>query len=234
MFGPLLHGKTAFVLMVILCTLASPARAQTEWEEKTAVQALIGVAHFNSLILDATHSADSSVETETEYTWMPLIGLSGQLPFMQAATFSAGLEGSALAGWRSRRITVLGRNNTFYVRFDNTLLLLDLSMGLYLSAELGNTARVYASAGPLLMFGISDNDTREITTEEGTPVNNHDSSSAFGAGMYGRAGIEFRLADKSLMGVGVRVFSSRLDFDNVDDETRVRGVQFMITYTVGL
>ena len=220
--------------MVVLCTLASPARAQTDWEEKTAVQALIGATHFNSLVLDVPHSQDTSVEAGTEYTWMPLIGLSAQLPYMQAEICDAGLEGSVLAGWRSKRVTVLGRNNTLYVRFYNSLLLFDLSIGLYLSADLGSAARVYAGAGPLLMFAVNDNDTREFSTEGGTPDKNHDSSSAFGAGMYGRGGIEFRLADKALMGVGMRAFSTELDFDNVRDETRVRGVQFMITYTVGM
>lgn len=234
MFDPLRHNKTVFVLVFMFCTLIGTARAQTEWEEKTAVQALIGATHFDSLILDVPHSRDSFDTVRTEYTWMPLIGFSAVLPFMQEETFSAGLEGSIIAGFRSKSITALGRDGTLSVRVNNSLLLLDLSMGLFVSAELGSAARVYVGAGPLLMFGFSDSDTREVTTDGGTPEKNHDSSSAFGVGGYGRGGIELRLADKALMGVGVRAFSTRMDFDNIDDETSVRGVQFMITYTVGM
>jgi hypothetical protein len=234
MINPSLAGTSSLVLAIMLCTIVSTARAQTDWEEKTAVQALIGATHFNNLVLDVSYSTDGSIEAGTEYTWMPLIGISGQLPYMQAETFSAGLEGSALGGWRSRRVTVAGRNGALFVRFYNSLLLLDLSMGLYLSAGLGSAARVYAGAGPLLMFGISDIDTREVSTQGPAHNYRHDRSSAFGVGLYGRGGIEFRLADRSLMGVGVRAFWTELDFDNVRDETRVRGVQFMITYTVGM
>ncbi len=234
MFDPLQYTRTAFVLVIMLCMPAAPALAQTEWEEKTAVQALIGASHFDSLILDVPHSLDSSVTAGTEYTWMPLIGIAGQLPFRQTDTYAAGLEGSVIAGWRSKSVTVIGNNGTLSVYVDNSLLLLDLSMGLFLSTELGSAARVYIGAGPLLMFGINDNDTREVATDGSTRERNHESSSAFGAGLYGRGGIEFRLADRSLMGVGVRAFSTRMDFDNVDDETSVRGIQFMITYTVGI
>ena len=36
MSDPLRHNKTVVVLVFMLCTLVTPALAQTDWEERTA------------------------------------------------------------------------------------------------------------------------------------------------------------------------------------------------------
>lgn len=53
-------------------------------------------------------------------------------------------------------------------------------------------------------------------------------------GVYARTGIELKLGDGYWMGLGVRAFSSRLDFDSAADKTDVEGAQFLITYTFGI
>lgn len=220
--------------MVMLCMLPDTALARSEWEENMTAQALIGAAHLGGLVLDIPRSTDSSTEAGTQYSWMPLVGVSGQVSYLRAGTLTAGLEGCALAGWRSKSITVYGHNGILTLYIDNSLMLFDLSMGIYLSARIGNAGRVYAGAGSLLMFGFFDTDTREVTSEGITADENHDSSSLFGAGMYGRTGIEFRLADRALMGIGVRAFFTKMDFDNDQDDARVKGMQVVVTYTLGL
>ncbi|HWR68273.1 MAG TPA: hypothetical protein VN416_04565, partial [Desulfomonilia bacterium] len=58
-----------------------------------------------------------------------------------------------------------------------------------------------------------------------------ESSMASGVGLQARAGIEFKFEDGSLMGLCVRGFNSRLDFEDVAEDTDVKGLQFLITFT---
>ncbi len=59
------------------------------------------------------------------------------------------------------------------------------------------------------------------------------SESAFGVGVYGRAGAEIRLVDRSFLGLGVRWVATELDFDQPIGDLDVEGWQGFLTFTVG-
>ena len=54
-----------------------------------------------------------------------------------------------------------------------------------------------------------------------------------GTGLYARTGIEFKFEDGSYMGLCVRGFKSKLDFEDVPEDIDVKGLQFLITFTSG-
>ena len=114
---------------------------------------------------------------------------------------------------------------------DSFFPLVDASLGAFASTELGPT-RLYAGAGPLLLFGSLDSDEEE-TLSDGTVIEVDERDSAFGVGGYLRGGLEFRLPDGAFMGIGVRAMSSSLDFGSDLGDVDVRGIQAFISYTVG-
>jgi hypothetical protein len=205
--------------------------------QESLVQVMLGAVRYSNLNLDYQYQSpnDENLEATSSFTWMPQLGISGAIPIVKKPT-SFGIEGGVLFSWKSESVTAYGRNNTINIHIDNQLYLLDLFIGPYLSAELGKKVRVYGGLGPLLMYGQNNNDQtdEEINSSGTVQTTNDKNSSAFGPGLYARTGIEFRLKNNSWMGVGVRGFMSRLNFDNVQETTDINGIQLMLTYSIGI
>ncbi len=219
--------------VMLVCALRAPVLAESEWEQHTAVQVMLGASRYDDLAFEFASREDPDVVAISEFTWVPLLGIGGQLPFRKG-DIDMGLEGGVLFGWRSERISAYATNTSISVHIRSSLFLTDLFMGPYASARLGRHSRIYAGIGPLLLFGQYDR--KSDGNSDTAPYHEHadETSSAFGVGVYARTGIEFRLPDDSWMGIGLRVFTSDLDFDTVPGTTTLRGIQGMITYTVGL
>jgi hypothetical protein len=218
--------------LLILCLGWSPALADYDPEKGIYFQAMLGAASYSHLSFAQQSTTDPSVEAESEITWMPVLGLCAGVPLLQKSV-TLGLEGGALFSWMSDSVTAVGGGGTINVHIKNELYLVDLFFGPYLSADLGKSARIYVGAGPLWMIGQYDKRSDEDVSESET-VREHGSSTASAVGAYARTGIEFKLNDGSWMGLGVRAFQSRLDFDNVSEKTDVKGLQLLITYTQGI
>lgn len=197
-----------------------------------SLQAMLGAAKYSDLNFSSAGSEDLATVSQSEFTWVPLLGISARLPLVQK-NFDAGLDGGALFGWRSARISAYGQNEAIYVRIRNSLWLIDLFFGPYISIQIKDHTRLYAGAGPLLLSGHYERKTKEHHLNAPGDISSGSSSSAFGVGLYARGGIEFRLPDDSWMGIGVRGFSAELDFDNVSGTTDVDGIQLIITYSPG-
>lgn len=220
-------------MLLALGMLWTPVLAEENPDTNVIVQVMLGAARYSSMNLADQSTTDPSVETESEITWMPTIGIYGGVPLThKAITF--GLEGGALVAWKSDTVTAYGGSgNGIRVHTKNELYLVDLSGGPYLSTPLGQHARFYIGAGPLLMYGQNNMHSDEYQDDTPT-VSDHDTSSAYGGGVYARTGIELKLGDGYWMGLGIRAFSSRLDFDTAADKTDVKGAQLLITYTFGI
>jgi len=100
----------------------------------------------------------------------------------------------------------------------------------YLATRLGDWGRIYAGAGPVLMYGVMDMDNEDIDTNAGTVTEYDDRDYALGLGVYARAGIEFTLNYRNTIGLGVRGVKADLDFNDTVGEVDIQGVQAMLTY----
>jgi len=218
---------------LIVCLGGAPVLAADDLEKDMRVQVMLGAASFSHMNLDHQSTTDPSVEADDEISWMPMLGVCGSIP-LRKDTVTFGLEGGALVGWKSDSVNAFaGPGNTIRVHIENELALGDLFFGPYMSTDLGQHARFYLGAGPLFMVGQYDKHSDEFQGDLQT-ASDHEISTANGFGLYARTGIEFKFKDNSWMGLGVRGFKSKLDFDNVSGTTDVKGLQFLISYTLGI
>jgi opacity protein-like surface antigen len=215
---------------LILCLGWTPVLAEDDSTEDAHIQVLLGATRYFDLNFQHRSTTDPSVEATSEITVMPALGISGGMPLLKGPV-TLGLEGGALFSWRNDSVTAVGQGGgNVRVYIDNKLYLLDLFFGPYVIADLGQRTRIYAGAGPLLMVGQYDTSSDEHVSESET-IREDESSMASGVGLQARAGIEFKFEDGSLMGLCVRGFNSRLDFEDVAEDTDVKGLQFLITFT---
>jgi hypothetical protein len=217
---------------LILCLGWTPALAGDDSIKDIHVQVMLGATHYSHLSFKHQSMSDPSLEAESEITLMPVLGISGGIPLLKEP-FTLGLEGGVLYGWKNDSVTAIGQGgSTTRVCFDNKLYLLDLFIGPYVSANLGHRTRIYVGAGPLLMVGQNDMSIDEHVSESET-ITAHERSMASGGGVYARTGIEFKFDDGSFIGLCVRTFESKLDFENVSEKADIKGLQLLITFTPG-
>jgi hypothetical protein len=207
----------------------------TNANPETLVQVMLGAVRYSNLNLDYQSTTDPSLDATSTFTWMPLLGVNGGIPIIQNPV-ALGIEGGVLFSWMTDSVWANGSSvpGQINIHVDNQLYLLDLFIGPYVSANIKKQVRVYGGLGPLLMFGQNNNQASEYLTYNNQTVYGNNNASAFGPGLYARTGIEFRLKGNSWMGVGVRGFMSRLNFNNVSGTTDVNGLQLMITYSIGV
>ncbi len=216
-------------MFLVLCLGWTQAQAADDSKEEIFVQAMLGATHYSDLSFEQQSITDPSVEAESEISLMPTLGICGGMSLLKEPA-TLGLEGGVLFGWRSDSVTAVGHGGTIRVDIDSNLYLLDLFLGPYVSANLGQRWRIYAGAGPLMMVGQYDKRSDEHVSESET-IREDKTSMAFGGGLYARTGIEFKFEDGSFMGLCVRGFRSRLDFEDVPEDIDVNGIQFLITFT---
>lgn len=211
----------------------SPARLLAfETRAPVYVQALVGAAQFNEDDLTfAETSADGTTTSDNDLSTMPYFGMTFQLPFY-GENSQIGLDGSALVGWRTKDRRVVAGNGKVAVYLDSDLWLVDLSMGLFVKHTFFTRWRLYAAAGPTMLFGdySDDGDEDDLTAETSTEINN--SESAFGVGGYVRGGVDYRFSEDGYIGICVRAVKTDLEFDNApDSSSSLDGVQGFITFS---
>ena len=219
-------------MFLVFCLGWTPALAEDDWAKDIHIQVLLGATHFSDLTFEDQSTTDPTVEAESEISLMPILGVCGSMPFMKGPV-AFGLEGGVLFGWRNESVTAHGHGGTLRLHIENDLYLFDLFLGPYMSAMLGKRARIYVGAGPLLMVGQYDKRIDEEVSES-EPIRDDKTSMVSGTGLYARTGIEYKFEDGSFMGLCVRGFKSRLDFEDVPKDTDVKGLQFLITFTPSL
>jgi hypothetical protein len=138
-------------------------------------------------------------------------------------TLKYGLEGGALLSWESdvRSIVVTGGDGgaKVAVSADISALLIDIFLGGYLSYEPSQWVRIYAGAGPLVLWGRRETDT---LTADDEPVKSG-SESGFGVGIYGRAGFDVIFQENIGLTIGARFTQTSLSFEDPVGEVEVEG-----------
>ncbi len=106
---------------------------------------------------------------------------------------------------------------TVSIGIDNKLLLFDYFGGGYVAANFAGRLRLYAGAGPLLIYGSWQHEPDENDEDL-----NDETESHLSAGAYGRAGLEVRIIEKLSIGAGVRVITTGLKFKSDDSLGNVK------------
>ena len=94
--------------------------------------------------------------------------------------------------------------------------------------------RLYAAGGPLMVYADYSSDREETPDGPGDSEIYETHESAFGLGLYARAGFEFRLYEKGMLGLGARGTWSSVDLSDVGGSTDLTGVAAFISFTAGL
>ena len=197
------------------------------------IQGLIGAADFDAdRMTFAEPDPNGSTFSTDDLSTMPYLGIAGQFALAGTETH-LGIDTSLLFGWRSDDTTVYAGNGKARVKIDSDLWMVDVAIGLYAQTMMGERWRLYAAAGPMMLFGEYSDDTRQ----DGASVNplaetrGSSSDSEFGVGGYAKLGLEYRLYDDAFMGVAVRGISTNLEFDRAVEDGGLAGVQGFVTFT---
>lgn len=215
-----------------LCMAAAPA-AYTEnyefWINDYTAQGLLGAVRYENLKFSVD---DSDTPQEIDMTTLPQFGGAwSTLP--KGDHLQLGLEATFLFGMRVDKINYLyAGGGGLYVSLSSSLWMFDLAGGGYANLYLGSSrkVRLYAGGGPLMMYASyrTDKDFDDEIVEDIV-----ETESAFGLGVYARSGIEFRVQEAGMLGLGVRGSWSNLDFSDNGGRSELTGISAFATFTAG-
>ncbi|MEW6076888.1 MAG: hypothetical protein AB1724_03665 [Thermodesulfobacteriota bacterium] len=117
-------------------------------------------------------------------------------------------------------------NTNIAIDIDNEWFLFDYFGGGYVAATLAKRLRLYAGAGPLLIYGSWTHEPEENDQDLDDETESH-----LSAGLYARAGLEVFIFDRVSLGGGVRAIATGLDFDDDAGEIDVEGAQVFFNFT---
>lgn len=218
--------------MATLALAVTSVRAQYSkydvWEENYTVSGLLGAVQYENLKFTPPDSADP---VEVDMSLLPQLG-GAWTTLPKGARFQYGLEATFLLGFRFDSVNYASiGGNGLYISLSTSMWMFDLAGGPYASLFLTKSEklRIYAGAGPTMTFASY----RTERNYSDTTPDDTGSESAFGLGLYARAGFEFRVAEKGMLGMGVRGSWAELDFTEVGGSADVVGTALFVSYTAG-
>lgn len=224
----LIIAVATFTLLSIAPAAAAEARGFAYF------QGLLGAADFDEDQLTFTEPSlgQQDPDATNDLSTMPYLGFAGQYP-LYGREHQIGIDASLLIGWHSDDTSIVAGNGQARVEIDSDLWLVDLAIGLYAQTMLGDRWRLYAAAGPMMLFGEYSHDTTEEdpTVTPTVKTKNSSSDSAFGVGGYAKLGMEYRLSFDAFMGIAVRGIATNLEFDQAIDNDDLKGLQGFVTFT---
>jgi len=217
------------VVVTLLLSLYGPGLAKASSETKAhhnRVQGLIGVMEFKSDTYTRQDSAGDNYQGKMPT--IPVFGGMWQYGLFGGDTVTLGAEGGILFGFDSYSTTLIGGGNGLYVHIKNKFFLIDGMIGLNIDIHPGNRVRLYAGAGPLLMYGNLKTDNDD---EASIDIIEDESAGAADIGLYARAGFEIRVTKATFCGFQARYVDAELDFGRDLGEFDMQGMQYMLTFT---
>lgn len=234
----MIKRRVALAILATMLTIAARGKQNTYdvWEENYNVQALLGAIKFDDLEFDLEDGQNEKADIST----LPQIG-GAWCTRPKGDRFQYGLETTFLFGFRTKDVEYIQISSGLRARVSISYWMIDFSGGGYVSLFLdkGKKVRIYGAAGPLLIFADYDEDNElrdDLDPDPGNDLDddrNDNGESAFGYGVYGRAGLEFRVYEYGMLGMGVRTLYADLDFSAVGGTTDVRGIAGFVTFTAG-
>ena len=186
------------------------------------LQGFLGVSYFENVSVEDSGSGEIDGD-KGDLDQLPLIGGGGQWK-LAGQRVDFGIEGMFSFGWRGNAEAFVVGGGGAAVAVDVDLMLFELYGGPFVSMFLGDKTRLYGAAGPVMQW--ADYDQSGGGTSE--------SGSGFGSGLYARAGIEFMLPSRTLIGFGARWSDTTVDLDNGLGDLEIDGLQLMLTVSRGI
>jgi len=222
-------------LIVLLLSTTAQAQYSTYdyWDNNYTVQALLGAVQFENLKID--DDSGNGDPAEIDLALIPQFGAAwGTMP--KGNRFQYGLETSFLLGLRFDDINYASVGGSgLYISISTSMWMFDLAGGGYASLFLDKNrkTRIYAAGGPLMVY-VDYRSEREETDSGGGEETFNNNESAFGLGLYARAGFEFRIYEAGMLGIGARGTWSSLDLSDVGGSSELTGIAAFISFTAGL
>lgn len=217
-----------FLNMLLLISISvTPVFAEAD--RPVLLQAFIGAAKYNddSLTFKSTTAGEDIQENLSE---MPIFGVIAQYPLSLGNT-QFGVEGGGIIGWRSRKTSIYSTENGIQIKVKASLWIFDLSCGPYVSQKLGDNWRIYAAAGPTMLFASYREDREPSQSPYSANDSKDNSSDQFGVGGYARIGIDYQISPGAYVGIGSRAVISTLEFDSQAANEELSGVQGFLTFS---
>ena len=192
------------------------------WNHSYVVQALLGAVQYENLKIDVDGG-----EAEVDLSIIPQLGAGwGTVP--KGDRFQYGLECSFLLGFMADDISFFSTGHGTVVNISSTMWMFDIAGGPYASVVLDKNkkVRIYAAGGPLLTYA-------NYQADASIPEEDH-SESVFGLGLYARTGVEFRIYDKGMLGLGLRGSWASVDLSEVGGKSELTGIAAFVSFTAGL
>ena len=193
---------------------------------QTLATGMIGASYYSQVGVEGGGPALGSQPNDLEQ--VPMLGGVFQHA-MWGDRVDAGLEVGGTLGFKTGGGYIYAGGGGLYVNVKVDMYLFDLFGGPFVSVPIGESARLYGSAGPLMQFASWDQ-----SAENPGDSSYNQSSTGFGTGVYARAGFEFQLTRAMLIGVGVRWTDSSVSLGSSLGDMDIEGTQAMVTFTAGV
>jgi len=202
-------------------SLYSTKRANSlHWSSGQALmQGFLGVSGYSNVEVE-----DASIDGDKgDLDQLPVLGGGAQWK-LGGERVDIGIEGLLAFSWRANAEAWAVGGGGAAVAIDVDMSVFELYGGPFLSFFLGDKWRAYGAAGPLMQW--VDYDQSGSGLDEG--------GSGFGSGWYARAGLEFALPTRTMIGFGVRWSDTSVDLGGGLGDLEMDGLQALITFTQGL
>lgn len=224
MFKRIILGSVLSALAI--SSSAEPGLSEYDfWDKDYAVQALLGGMKYK----DLEFNLENGQTVKADLSAIPQVGGAwATLP--RGKRLQYGLETSFLLGMRFKSLDYLQIGSGLNAQVSISLWTFDLAGGGYASLFLDKNrkVRIYGAAGPMMMFAAYDED-KDLSDS----TSSSRSDSAFGMGLYARAGVEFRIFEYGMLGFGARSIYADVDLSDVGGTTDVVGIAGFITFMAG-
>ncbi|MBL8862452.1 MAG: hypothetical protein JNK02_10630 [Planctomycetes bacterium] len=199
-------------------------RKRERWATRGMVlQGFFGASFYETVEQSGGSAADVDGADE-DAAQAPVLGGGAQWK-LGGERIDLGLEAMFAFSWRSNATAIAVGGGGAAVAVDIDMFLFELYGGPVANIFLGDSTRVYASAGPLIQWADYSQDD---------PLSSgSDSGSGFGTGWYARTGIEFTIMPGTMLGLGVRWSDSTVDLDGGLGDLDLAGLQAVLTVTQG-
>ncbi|MFN0242760.1 MAG: hypothetical protein ACKVWV_07685 [Planctomycetota bacterium] len=200
-----------------------PRTSRPTWEVgQSLMQGYFGVSEYDTVEVDGGSGATIEGD-EGELDDLPVLGGGAQFK-LGGERLDYGLEGLfSFAGSANAAAFAVGGGGAV-IAVDVDLMLFDLYGGPFVSTFLGEKLRVYASVGPLMQWAVYDQSGGGLDAD----------GDGFGYGAYARAGFEFVLPSRTMLGLGMRWSDSKIDLGGDVGDLDIEGAQLLFTVSRGI
>lgn len=197
--------------------IAAYRAEERRWHVGQALlQGFLGVSQATDVEVEG--SGAGATTGDDDFDALPVIGGGAQWK-LAGRRVDLGLEAMlAFSGRADAEAFAVGGGGAV-VAVDVDLLVFELFGGPFASLPLGERARVYAAAGPVMQWADWD--------QSGAGLD--DDGSGFGYGYYARTGVELALSSRTLIGVGVRWSDTQADLGGSLGDLDIDGLQVVVT-----